>query len=42
MSEAGVNLILQEVYAIRASLGLTEQPEKGHDLNEVPVDVDRN
>jgi hypothetical protein len=42
VAAAGVNQILQEAQAIRASLGLPEQPEKGHDLGYVPADVDRN
>ena len=42
VDEATVEQALQTVYASRASLGLPAQPASGHDLAEVPLDVDRN
>ena len=33
---------MQAVLASRVSLGLTIQPQKGHDLAEVPPDLDQN
>ena len=42
VAEAAVEQALQNVYANRVSLGLSEKPEKGHDLSEVPADLDQN
>jgi membrane fusion protein (multidrug efflux system) len=42
VDEADVEQVLQTIYATRASLGLPAQPEKGHDLTEVPPDLDQN
>jgi membrane fusion protein (multidrug efflux system) len=42
VSEAAVEQALQNVYADRVSLGLQAQPDKGHDLTEVPKDLDQN
>ncbi len=42
VDEAAVEQALQTVYANRASLGLPAKPEKGHDLAEVPPDLDQN
>jgi membrane fusion protein (multidrug efflux system) len=42
VDEAAVEQALQTVYANRVSLGLPEQPEEGHDLTEVPPDLDQN
>jgi membrane fusion protein (multidrug efflux system) len=42
VDEAMVDQALQAVYAIRVSLGLPAQPEKGHDLTEVPKNLDQN
>jgi membrane fusion protein (multidrug efflux system) len=42
VSEASVDQALQTVYAIRVGLGLPAQPLKGHDLTEVPPDLDQN
>jgi membrane fusion protein (multidrug efflux system) len=39
---AMVDQALQTVYAIRAGLGLPPQPEAGHELTEVPPDLDQN
>jgi membrane fusion protein (multidrug efflux system) len=36
-----VNQAREEVYQIRASLGLAPQPEKGKDLTDVPRDLDQ-
>ncbi len=33
---------LQQVYALRASLGLPDKPPEGRDLTEVPPDLDQN
>ena len=41
VDEAAVNQALQEVYATRASLGLPDQPAKGHDLTAVPPDLEQ-
>jgi membrane fusion protein (multidrug efflux system) len=38
---AAVDQAQQTVYAIRASLGLKEQPDKGHDLGETPPELDQ-
>ena len=37
-----VDQALQAVYATRVGLGLPAQPPKGHDLSEVPADLDQN
>jgi len=42
VDEAGVEQALQQVYAIRVGLGLEAQPPKGHELTEVPPDLDQN
>lgn len=42
VDEAAVDQALQAVYAIRVSLGLPERPPPGHDLSEVPPDLDQN
>jgi membrane fusion protein (multidrug efflux system) len=42
VDKAAMEQALQQVYAIRVGLGLTAQPEKGHDLDEVPPDLDQN
>ena len=42
VDEAAVEQALQAVYAIRVNLGLAAQPEKDHDLTEVPPDLDQN
>jgi membrane fusion protein (multidrug efflux system) len=42
VNEASVDQALQQVYAIRVGLGLPAQPEPGHDLGEVPPDLDQN
>ena len=42
MDEAAVDQALQAVYAIRVGLGLPAQPANGHDLAEVPPDLDQN
>ena len=42
MDQAGVEQALQEVYATRVSLGLAAQPPPGHDLTEVPDNLDQN
>jgi membrane fusion protein (multidrug efflux system) len=41
-AEAAVEQALQAVYAIRAGLGLPVNPGPGHDLAEVPPDLDQN
>src|SRR5262249_51475811 len=41
VDEAAVNQALQEVYAARASLGLPPQPANGHELTEVPPELDQ-
>jgi len=40
-ASAGVTQAQAEVYQIRASLGLTAQPNKGEDLDHVPPDLDQ-
>src|SRR5262249_29052060 len=40
--EANVEQALQKVYADRVARGLAAQPKKGHDLAEVPPDLDQN
>jgi len=42
VDEAAVEQALHQVYAIRAGLGLPDQPTKGQDLTEVPPDLDQN
>jgi membrane fusion protein (multidrug efflux system) len=42
VAEAQVRQSLEEVYQIRASLGLPPIPEKGEDLTQVPPDLDQN
>jgi membrane fusion protein (multidrug efflux system) len=42
VGEAAVEQALQKVYAYRVSLGLPTQPAKGHDLSEVPANLDQN
>jgi membrane fusion protein, multidrug efflux system len=39
VAEAAVNQARQEVFQVRASLGLLPQPEKGKELTEVPPDL---
>jgi membrane fusion protein (multidrug efflux system) len=41
VDEAAVDQALQAVYATRAYLGLPAEPPKGHDLTEVPADLDQ-
>jgi membrane fusion protein (multidrug efflux system) len=40
VAEAAVNQAREDVYQVRASLGLPPQPEKGKDLTYVPPDLD--
>ena len=42
VDEAAVEQALQMVYASRVSLGLPSRPAKGHELTEVPPDLDQN
>jgi len=42
VDEAAVEQALQAVYAIRVGLGLPANPGPGHDLTEVPPDLDQN
>jgi membrane fusion protein (multidrug efflux system) len=42
VDQAAVDQALQSVYAIRVSLGLPEQPPAGHELAEVPPELDQN
>jgi membrane fusion protein (multidrug efflux system) len=42
VDEAAVDQALQNIYAIRAGLGLREQPPPGHDLSEVPENLDQS
>ena len=42
VAEAQVEQALQQVYAIRVSLGLSAKPERGNDLTEVPEDIDEH
>jgi membrane fusion protein (multidrug efflux system) len=42
VDEAAVDQALQAVYATRVGLGLPAQPPKGHDLTEVPADLDQS
>jgi membrane fusion protein (multidrug efflux system) len=41
VDEAAVDQAYQAIYAIRAGLGLLAQPSAGHDLTEVPPDLDQ-
>jgi membrane fusion protein (multidrug efflux system) len=41
VDEAAVEQARQQVYAIRAGLGLPAQPAKGHELTEVPDNLDQ-
>jgi membrane fusion protein (multidrug efflux system) len=40
--QATVHQDLQKVYAIRVGLGLSARPPEGHELGEVPPDLDQN
>jgi membrane fusion protein, multidrug efflux system len=42
VEQAAVEQALQSVYAIRVALGLPEKPAEGHELTEVPPDLDQN
>ncbi len=42
IDQAAVDQALQQVYAIRANLGLPAQPPKGQELTDVPPDLDQN
>ncbi len=42
VDEADVDQALQQVYAIRAGLGLPDKPPEGHDLTEVPPNLDQD
>jgi membrane fusion protein (multidrug efflux system) len=42
VADAQVDQALQQVYAIRVSLGLSAKPEHGDDLREVPEEIDQN
>jgi membrane fusion protein (multidrug efflux system) len=42
VDEADADQALQQVYAIRAGLGLPTQPPKGQELTSVPPDLDQN
>ncbi|HSZ60045.1 MAG TPA: HlyD family secretion protein [Tepidisphaeraceae bacterium] len=42
VAKAQVDEALQEVYEVRASLGLPREPEAGGDLTQVPPDLDQN
>jgi len=42
VAQAGVEQSLQEVYEVRASLGLPTKPETGDDLTQVPPDLDQS
>jgi membrane fusion protein, multidrug efflux system len=41
VQEAAVDQALQSVYATRVGLGLPAQPDPGHDLGDVPADLDQ-
>jgi membrane fusion protein (multidrug efflux system) len=41
VDEAAVEQALQQIYAIRASLGLPAKPEKGKELTDVPANLDQ-
>jgi membrane fusion protein (multidrug efflux system) len=42
VDQATADQALEQVYAIRVGLGLAAQPAKGHELTEVPPDLDQN
>jgi membrane fusion protein (multidrug efflux system) len=42
VARAAVEQALEAVHAIRVGLGLPPEPPKGHDLTEVPPDLDQN
>lgn len=42
VAEAQIQQALQQVYQIRASLGLPEEPNRGKSLSDVPKDLDQN
>ena len=42
VAEAAVDQSLQAIYALRVGLGLPAQPPAGHDLSEVPPELDQN
>ena len=42
VDDAAVDQALQAIYATRVGLGLDAQPPAGHDLSEVPPDLDQN
>ena len=42
VDDAAIDQALQAIYASRVALGLDAQPPKGHDLSEVPDDLDQN
>jgi membrane fusion protein (multidrug efflux system) len=42
VDEAAVDQALEQVHAIRVGLGLPADPGKGHDLREVPPDLEQN
>jgi membrane fusion protein, multidrug efflux system len=42
VAEANVDQALQAIYATRVGLGLPAEVPKGHDLSEVPDDLDQN
>jgi membrane fusion protein (multidrug efflux system) len=42
VAEAAVDQAIQSIYALRVGLGLPAQPAKGHDLGEVPDNLDQN
>ncbi|HKM52499.1 MAG TPA: efflux RND transporter periplasmic adaptor subunit, partial [Isosphaeraceae bacterium] len=42
VQEAAVEQALQSVYATRVGLGLPARPDPGHDLGDVPADLDQN
>ncbi len=42
VAESGVKQALEQVYQIRVALGLPRDPGEGHELSEVPADLDQN
>ncbi len=42
VAEAGVKQVLELVYQVRVGLGLPRDPGEGHELSEVPPDLDQN
>jgi membrane fusion protein, multidrug efflux system len=42
VDQAAVDQALEQIHAIRVGLGLKVEPPKGHDLSEVPPDLDQN